>query len=169
MFPGAVSKVIPSVTMEAGRGVTLICHGRGSSIEQRVALATLFGRSSLVREVEEAQVEVASDLTSCAPGLMAEMMLKFAEGGARVGSLTREEALEMVLETMMGTAIMLTDLGVAPEELKTRVATKGGITEQGLKVLDRELPCVYDQVFGATLGKHAEVKKAITDDFDRGC
>lgn len=169
MFPGAVSKVIPSMTMEAGRGVTLVCHNDGVSHEQRRSLTGLFALSSLVREVEEDQFEAASDLTSCAPGLLAEMMLKFAEGGARAGLLSKEAALEMVLETMMGTAILLTDLGVDPEELKSRVATKGGITEQGLKVLDRELPRVYDQVFGATLGKHAEVKKAITDDFDRGC
>ncbi len=169
MFPGAISKVIPSMTMEAGRGVTLVCHNDKVSDEQRNSLATLFARSSMVREVGEHQFEAASDLTSCAPGLMAEMMLKFAEGGARAGPLSKEAALEMVLETLMGTAILLTDLGVDPEELKSRVATKGGITEQGLKVLDRELPCVYDQVFRATLGKHAEVKKAITDDFDRGC
>jgi pyrroline-5-carboxylate reductase len=169
MFPGAVSKVIPSMTMEAARGVTLVRHNEKVSEGQKSHLAQLFGRSSLVREVEEDQFEAASDLTSCAPGLMAEMMLKFAEGGARAGQLWKGAALEMVLETMMGTAILLTDLGVDPEELKSRVATRGGITEQGLKVLDRELPGVYDRVFGATLEKHAEVKRIITDDFDRSC
>ncbi len=168
-FPGAVSKVIPSMTIETGRGVTLMCHNGKVTSDQRAALSALFGRSSLVREVKEEQFEAASDLTSCAPGLLAEIMLKFAEGGARAGKLSKEATLEMVLETMMGTAILLTDRGMDPEELKAQVATKGGITEQGLKVLASELPQVYDQVFRATLNKHAEVKQAITDDFDRGC
>ena len=169
MFTGAISKVMPSMTMEAGRGVTLVCHNHRVSPEQKGSLASLFDRSSLVREVEEDQFEAASDLTSCAPALMAELMLKFAEGGARAGQLSKETALEMVLETMMGTAILLTDRGVDLEELKTRVATKGGITEQGLLVLDRELPQVYDKVFEATMKKHTEVKRTITGDFDQGC
>jgi pyrroline-5-carboxylate reductase len=165
-FNGSISKVIPSMTIEAGRGVTLVCHNSRVTIGQKDRLNNLFSRSSVVREVREEQLEAASDLTSCAPGLLAELMLKFAEGGAQAGGFTKEEAIEMVTETMMGTAILLTDKGFGPDQIKSRVATKGGITEEGLKVLDREMPRVFREVFEATLSKHAAVKTKITEEFE---
>ena len=51
---------------------------------------------------------------------------------------------------------------VTLDELKSKVATKGGISEQGLKVLDRELPRVFDKIIEATVMKHEAVKRAIT-------
>ena len=167
MYPGPISKVIPSMTIGTGRGVTLVCHNKDVTDERKGHLVTLFSPCGLVREVGEDQVEAATSLTSCAPGLMAEMMHRFAESGARAGDLSPDEALEMVLETMVGTAIMLTDHGISPGELISMVATKGGITERGLAVLDRELPSVFDRVMAATLGKQAGVERESAPEFDQ--
>jgi len=41
------------------------------------------------------------------------------------------------------------------------VTTKGGITEEGVKVLNRHLPAVFDEVFEKTLAKHATVKEMV--------
>jgi pyrroline-5-carboxylate reductase len=46
-------------------------------------------------------------------------------------------------------------------ELIDRVATKGGITEEGVKVLNRHLPAVFDEVFEKTLAKHETVKEMV--------
>jgi pyrroline-5-carboxylate reductase len=51
--------------------------------------------------------------------------------------------------------------------MKSRVATKGGITEQGLAVLDQEMPRVFDQVLEATRSKHETVKAALTGQFKK--
>lgn len=165
-YGGPITKIIPSVTMEAGRGVTLVCHNDRVTAEMRRALETLFARSSIVKVIAEDQFEVAGDLTSCGPALMAEMMNKFAEAGARHGTLSYEESLKMVLETMVGTAALLADRKVPVEELEARVATKGGITEQGLKVLDSELPSVFDRMMAATLEKHEKVKREISASYE---
>lgn len=161
---GAVSKLVPSVTMEVGHGVSLLCHGTQVDARKRLTLEGLLSECSLIKVIPEEQFEVAADLTSCGPALIAEMMAKFSEAGVRHGGMDPAEAREMVLETLLGTAVTLYQ-GVTVEELKGRVATKGGITEEGLKVLDRLLPEVFDQVMGATLAKHQLVKGRLKENF----
>jgi pyrroline-5-carboxylate reductase len=160
---GAVSKVIPSITIETGRGVTLIAHGRKVPAARAEALEALFSRSGMVKVLPENKLAVATDLTSCGPGLMAQMMAEFAFSGARAGGIDEQEALIMVTETMLGTALMLADGPLSPQELAGRVATKGGITEQGLKVLETELPVTFERMFDATGRKRAAVKAAMAD------
>lgn len=156
---GPVSRLIPSVTMERGRGVSLVSHGPSVSASQAQALEGALSRASKVVMVPEEKMDVATDLTSCGPALIAEMMRQFAEAGARHG-IDREDAWEMVLETLQGAALALSS-GESAASLKEKVATKGGITEQGLLVLEAELPAVFDQVMERTTAKHAEVRKRL--------
>lgn len=161
---GPVSKLIPSVTMELGRGVSLISHGPTVSGSLSGSLEKALGRASRVMVVPEGRMDVATDLTSCGPALIAEMMQQFAEAGVRHG-IDRKDAWEMVLETMQGAALALSS-GESVTSLKEKVATKGGITEQGLMVLEAELPAVFDTVMDRTLAKHAEVRKRLLKDID---
>jgi pyrroline-5-carboxylate reductase len=64
----------------------------------------------------------------------------------------------MVLMTFLGTVRLLQGKKFGFDELITRVATKGGITEEGLKILDEHLPFVFDELLEATLNKHQWVK-----------
>jgi len=159
-----VSKLIPSVTMERGRGVSLVSHGPSVSVSRSRSLERSLGLASKVIMVPEDRMDVATDLTSCGPALIAEMMHQFAEAGVRHG-IDRKDAWEMVLETMQGAALALAS-GESVASLKERVATKGGITEQGLLVLEAELPTVFDMVMDRTLAKHAEVRERLMKDID---
>lgn len=154
---GAASKLIPSVTMEVGRGVSLLCHGSDVTAAQKAELERMLATASAVRVVPEAMLAAATELTSCGPALMAEMMRQFSIAGAHHGNIGHEEAWDMVLETMVGTALLL-EKGVTVNELETKVATKGGITEQGLKVLSSEMPAMMDHLMEATMAKQASVR-----------
>lgn len=162
---GPVSKLIPSVTMERGRGISLLSHGPTVPASRALSLEKALGRASKVMVVPEDRMNVATDLTSCGPALIAEMMHQFAEAGVRQG-IDRKDAWEMVLETMQGAALALGS-GESTASLKEKVATKGGITEQGLLVLEAQLPAVFDEVMERTLAKHAEVRKRLMKDIDR--
>jgi len=60
----------------------------------------------------------------------------------------------MVLETLLGTAKLLQAKNMGFEALISAVATKGGISEEGIKVLDRHLPTVFDDLVETTMNKH---------------
>jgi len=154
---GPISVIVPSVAMASGRGVTLMCHSKRTDAAHRDTLSNLFIRSGKVKEVDEDDVEAACDLTSTAPAFIAEMMEQWADSISNEGHISAEDAREMLFETMLGTAVLLTDKGMSPEKVKEFVATKGGITEQGLIVLEEELPVLYDHVLAATAKKRREI------------
>jgi pyrroline-5-carboxylate reductase len=158
---GPVSKVIPSITIGTGRGIALMSHGKKVSRSKAEALEMLLSRSSKVMVLPEEKIGAATDMTSCGPGLMASMISHFASSGARAGRLDPKEAMALTLETLMGTALLLSEKGETPSEITGRVATPGGITEHGLKVLNAELPAVLDRMFEATGRKRAEVKGSL--------
>lgn len=167
IFPGKITKAIPSMTMGSGHGVTLICHNGRVDADQASEIEGLFSQVGTVQVVAEEQFEVAADLTSCAPAFIADIVQRFVEAGLRHSDLDPEEARQMMVETLLGTALTLSSSGVTFDGLKKKVATKGGISEQGLAVLDRELPGMFDRVLEATVSKHAAVKGTITRQFDK--
>jgi pyrroline-5-carboxylate reductase len=163
--PGRYTKVIPSLASELGCGVSLVCHGPGVRSEEAAVVERLFASLGVVKRIAEADFEAAADLTSCAPGMLSALFRQFMEAGLRHSGLSREDAEEMVVRTVYGTAKLLLDGRMGFGALIDRVATKGGITEEGVKVLDAALPEVFDQVFAKTLAKHAHVKKSLTESF----
>jgi len=167
VFSGKITKAIPSMTLGSGHGVTLVCHNRRVDAASAETVEALFRRVGSVHIVREDQFEVAADLTSCSPAFITAMAQRFAEAGSRHSDLDADTTWRMVSETMLGTALTLTSGAMGVEELRTKVATKGGITEQGLVVLDRELPRIFDQVLEATLARHEAVKDRIAGQFHK--
>jgi pyrroline-5-carboxylate reductase len=53
------------------------------------------------------------------------------------------------------------------EEMVQRVATRGGITEEGVKVFRRRLPETFDEMFEATLNKRIIVKANVELSFNK--
>jgi pyrroline-5-carboxylate reductase len=51
------------------------------------------------------------------------------------------------------------------EEVINRVATKGGITEEGVKVLRAGLPEIFDELFQQTLNKRNKTAEMIDNAF----
>ena len=166
VFSGKISKVIPSMTMEMREGVALACHNDRVEEADAAIIEKWFGSISTVKRIEESNFEVAGDLTSCAPGLLSAVAQEFMRAGLRHGSLTKEEAERMVIASFYGTAKLIAEKGMDFDEVISRVATPGGITEEGVKVLRSDLPATFDRVFDRTMRKQEVVKKAIKEQFD---
>jgi pyrroline-5-carboxylate reductase len=166
IYSGPVSKLVPSIAMRSGRGVSLLCHEQGVRADDRSRLEGLLAHLGMVCAVKQDQFEVAADLTSCAPAFWAALAQHFAEAGCRHSDLDPEDAYLMVTETLLASATLLRD-GVPPAEMRALVATPGGITEQGLMVLDRRMPGVYDEMLKATTAKHEETKSRVREQFSQ--
>jgi len=159
---GKITRILPSVCSTVGEGISLCYHHSSVDTDSARYIEELFSSISTVKAVDEDQFEPAGDLMSCAPALLSRIFLEFASAGLRHSSLTIDECLEMVISTVFGTALMLQD-GMRPEDLITRVATPGGITEEGVKILEREMPAVFDKLFETTLSKYDLVKERVAD------
>jgi len=161
VFSGQATKIIPSITSEVKEGISLCCHNAKVTGENARRLEALMSSISRVILIKEEDFEVAADLTSCGPGLIAAIFDNFVKVGVRHSDLSLEKAQQMVVSTLLGTAKLLAEKGFGFSELIDRVATKGGITEEGVKVLNTQLPEIFDDVFRVTLSKHDQVKELI--------
>ena len=161
VFDGKITKVIPSITSEVREGVSLVCHNSKVRSGDAARVEALLQSIGQIAKISEGDFEVATDLTSCAPGMIAAMFENFVEAALRHGDLPLEVAQRMVVSTLLGTAKLLAERNMEFSELIDRVATKGGITEEGVKVLNRHLPAVFDEVFEKTLTKHETMKEMV--------
>lgn len=157
-----VARVIPSVTSECSKGVSLVTFGDNSTKADRSLVLSALGRISRPVETEERNLELLADLTSCAPAFISSIMHEFALSATRRESISQELAELLVMETLAGTAELLKTVN-SFEEVVTRVATKGGITEEGVKVIRKVVPSMYDDLLEVTLSKHDLVKERIRD------
>lgn len=157
-----VTKLTPSLTSEAMDGISLVCHSDSVSEEERQFIETLLGGISTVKTVREEGLELAAELTSCMPGFIAAIFRNLTDSAMRQGSgITREDAEEMIIRTLYGTAKLFVEKSMGFDEMIERVATKGGITEEGVKVFDEMLPGVFDEMFRRTLAKRRIVKEKV--------
>jgi pyrroline-5-carboxylate reductase len=161
VFRGKVTKVIPTIISEVQEGVTLICHNSQVKETEKSRLFRMFSKIGHVKEIPEHQFEMGADFTSCAPGLLASISDQFIHAGVKQSDFTYEEACEMFLYTLYGTAKLLLKNQEDFKSLVQRVATKGGATEGGVSVLEAYLTDLFDKVFAATLQRH-EARKQIT-------
>jgi len=166
IFSGKVTKVIPSLTSKVNEGVSLIYHNKKVTEEDVEFVNNLFNSISSVKIIKEDDFEVGTNLTSCSPAFIALIFMKFAEAGVKYSNLTKEESNDMVIKTLYGTAKLLQDGNMNFQEVISRVATKGGITEDGVKILEKELPDLFDELFKTTLNKRMQIKDELDKQYE---
>ena len=145
------AKVIPSLTAEIGRSQTLVCFDE--KVSDKIALKDLLSCIGDVIELPENEMGMGSELVSCMPGFIAsifDVICKSAEGHT---SIPEEQIVKMVLSTMSATGDLMLQKEMSFEDVVTRVATKGGITEEGTKVVYEGFPETADLLFAKTLEK----------------
>ncbi len=159
LFPGPVTRVIPTITSTVGQGTTLVCHGRRTGMQDASRVEGLFSSIGNVMLVGEEELPAATILSSCGPGLLAAIIEELASATARASGLQVDRALALATETTTATGAYLRKTGEAPGDLVGRVATGGGVTEAGVKRLRERLPGVFDEVVAAMLERYGAVGK----------
>lgn len=132
-----VYRFIPNIPVEVGRGVLCYSPGAHASEGPEDELLQLLGRCGTIIKLDEPLLEPATALMSCGPAFIALVVEAMADAGAR-HRLDPDLATRLVVETMAGSAAFLDANGLDAEGLRTRVATPGGLTERGLRVLEDE-------------------------------
>jgi len=116
---------------------------------------------------KENEFELADKFTSCGPGLIAAIFDELVKSGVKKnGNISKEDVEELVIQTLLGTAILFREKRISFEEMIERVATKGGITEEGIKVLRRELPDVFNEMLNESIEKSREISDNVNGKFE---
>lgn len=80
---------------------------------------------------KEEQLNAVTAVSGSGPAYFFLMMEAMQQAGEKLG-LSRDIAQKLVLQTALGAARMATESDVSPAELRQRVTSKGGTTEQAI-------------------------------------
>jgi len=129
-------RVMPNTPALVGAGAAAYCTGPGATAEDGDLVAEMLGAVGLcVRVEEEGQMDAVTGLSGSGPAYVYLVIGALREGGAAAG-LDPRVAAELAAQTALGAARMVLETGKAPRQLIDEVATPGGTTVEGLRVLE---------------------------------
>jgi pyrroline-5-carboxylate reductase len=132
----AVLRFMPNVAAEVRAGT--FCYAPGSSLDGGAerSLLDLFGLLGELVPVPERLMDAATAISGCGPAFLALVVEALVDAGVREG-LQAQQAADLALNTMAGTAELLRKWEGDTVTLKRKVASPGGVTAAGLAELER--------------------------------
>lgn len=164
-----ITKLIPTVISEIYEGISLICHNDMVTEVDAERIEKIIGCFTDLKLANEADFNAATKFTSCGPGLYSAILDEFVEAGLRyTDSFTKEEISDMVQRTIYGTIKLMIENNMDFSDVIERVATKGGLTEEGVKVAKAELPQVFDDMLNNMAERQKKVMNSIHNQYTKG-
>lgn len=131
----AIVRVMPNTPALVLKGASALSRGRSVTAEQMEMALALFRAVGKAVEVEEKWMDVVTGLSGSGPAYVLLMIEALIDAGVLMG-LPRHLARELVVQTFVGTSVMLDQAERHPAEMKDMITSPGGTTIQGLKVLE---------------------------------
>jgi pyrroline-5-carboxylate reductase len=134
--PGCtVVRAMPNIAALVGAGATAISPGSLATSEDLEWAAGILRSVGLVVEVPEKLLDAVTGLSGSGPAYVFLMVEAMTEAGVLVG-LPRPVARDLVVQTLLGSARLLSTTGQSAEELRAAVTSPGGTTAAGLRRLE---------------------------------
>ena len=141
-YPGnPVYRFIPSLPVEVRQGAVVQAAGAGRSgdaagEELDAAVAELFAELGTLVVLDDALVDVAMGLMSCAPAYVALVAEAQVDAGVRRG-IPAAQGAQLVVQTLAGTAELLRRRDYDTVAVRREVSSPGGLTARGVDALER--------------------------------
>jgi pyrroline-5-carboxylate reductase len=137
-FPNQpIVRVMPNTPAQVGAGVSAIAGGSQTSPEQVAKARRILETVGSVVEVPESMLDAVTGLSGSGPGYVALVIEALADGGVAAG-LPRPIAMQLAIQTVLGTAQLIQTTGMHPGQLKDQVTSPGGTTIAGIAQLEKQ-------------------------------
>lgn len=130
-----IIRVMPNNPSLIGEGLNAIV--RSDLVDNTIYLNVIDILQELgkVIEVDEKYFDALTSISGSSPAYIYILIEAMADAGVYLG-LTREQSLFISSQTVLGAAKMVAEYGLHPAELKDKVASPGGTTIEGIRILD---------------------------------
>ncbi len=137
IFPNRpVVRAMPNTNAIVGASITAIAPGALATAAHMESARMILGAIGTVVEVPEKLLDAVTGLSGSGPAYIALAIEALADGGVAAG-LPRTVALQLATETVLGTALQLSETKLHPAQLKDRVTSPRGTTIAGVAELER--------------------------------
>ena len=135
-FPrGVIVRMMPNLALICGEGVIGLVNDPTLEEKFKKVVTSLLSGLGLLTWLPEDKLDALTALTGSGPAFLSVMIEAMIDSGLSLG-FTLHESKDFVLKTLEGTVALLRHTGMHPAELKWKVASPGGTTVAGLKVLE---------------------------------
>jgi pyrroline-5-carboxylate reductase len=131
-----VVRVMPNLPATVDAGASAIAGLSPATDEHLDLVESIFGSCGEVVRVEEFQLDAVTGLSGSGPAYIFMVIEALADGGVNMG-LTRDVALKLATQTVLGAAKLVLESGEHPAVLKGQVTTPGGTTIAGVHALEQ--------------------------------
>jgi pyrroline-5-carboxylate reductase len=148
-YPGRpVYRFIPSLPVEVRQGAVVQAAGPGlldadgdddgddEAAALDAAVAGLFAELGTLVVLDDALIDVAMGLMSCAPAYVALVAEAQVDAGVRRG-IPAAQGAQLVVQTLAGTAELLRRRDYDTMAVRREVSSPGGLTARGVDALER--------------------------------
>ena len=126
-----IVRVMPNLACSVKESMACYTLAKTATPMDQQFVEAVFSRAGKVLEVEEKKMDAVTVLSGSGPGFIA-LFLDALSSAAIAQGLSEEEAGVLAKQTLLGTARLLNEKKISPNELVSMVASKGGVTQAGL-------------------------------------
>ncbi|MBY0122487.1 pyrroline-5-carboxylate reductase [Bacillus sp. S/N-304-OC-R1] len=131
----AIVRAMPNTSAAVGKSATALAINDKVSSEQMKLVKKMFETVGLTTIVQEEQLDAVTGLSGSGPAYIYYLAEAMEKSAMDIG-LEKEVAKELIVQTLLGAAEMLSKSAKEPKQLRKEVTSPGGTTEAGIKILD---------------------------------
>jgi len=132
-----IIRVMPNTPVAVNEGMSVVALGEHAGEENGELVLSLFSAVGKALRMEEKDMDAVTGLSGSGPGYAFVLIDALSDAGVRVG-LTRQNAVIMAAQTLLGAAKMVLETGEHPAKLRDMVTSPGGTTIAGVHVLEQK-------------------------------
>ena len=130
-----IIRMMPNTSASIGQGVISYALSANCQVDDKEVFCQLLQHAGLLFEISEGLIDAATGLAGCGPAFVYLFIEALADAGVQTG-LSRETALQMAAQTVIGAGQLVLDTQEHPGVLKDKVCSPGGSTIAGVASLE---------------------------------
>src|SRR5436190_10877641 len=131
-----VVRAMPNAPATVHEGIAGLCSGAHAAEEDVARAQDVLEHLGPVVRVAETYMDAVTAVSGSGPAYFALLAEAMIEAGILLG-LAREISTQLVVQTMLGTAVLLRDEQMHPVELREAVTSPGGTTIRAIHELEQ--------------------------------
>jgi pyrroline-5-carboxylate reductase len=131
-----IIRVMPNTPCQSLQGASGMSRGRSVTETDYAWCESLFQAVGKVVHVKEELLHAVTGVSGSGPAYVLMMIEALSDGGVMAG-LSRQAALELATQTVLGTAAMVQETGTHPAILREQVTSPAGTTIAALSTMER--------------------------------
>ena len=130
----SIIRIMPNTPALVTAGMSAVCPDENVSEEEKQIALKIFGSIGEVITSDEKNIDAITAVSGSGPAFFYRFIEDIARAGEKAG-LDYKTSLKLSAQTALGSAKMIMESGIDPEQLIVNVTTPGGCTAVGNEVL----------------------------------